>query len=798
MITVYALAFAVGVWLLQCLPVLPHLTWAVLSFIPLVTVFAANWLKLPYLKPIGLLIFSASLGFFWALGFAHFRLSDTLPHEWEGKKVTLAGVVASMPQQMERGDRFEFDVERVLTEDAPIPTHISLSQYSYEKFGDQNPGSRKADSSRGATSQKLTFHAGERWQLTVKLKRPHGTANPHGFDFEAWALERNIRATGNIQKDVDNQLISHLVIRPHYLIERLRERIRERMQEVLQDKPYGGVLVALATGDENAISSNDWQLFQRTGTSHLMSISGLHITMLSGMLAALVYAVWRRVPALLGRLPARKAAVVAGVLTALLYSLFSGFSVPAQRTLYMLLVFACALWAGRQVSLSRVLAYALLVVLVFDPWAVLAPGFWLSFGAVAVMAYAMNGRLARPHWLKEAITGQCAVTLGTLPLLLILFQQVSVISPVANALAIPLVSLVVVPLTLLGSILPFDGLLQLAHVVMVGCMDFLVWIAGFPLATWQQHAPPLWTMPFALLGVLWMLLPKGFPMRWLGLCGLLPMLLVTPLLPQTGAMKVAVLDVGQGLAVIVQTKHHQLLYDTGPKYSSQSDSGSRIVVPYLRGEGLARLDGLIVSHNDTDHSGGMQSVLTQVPVNWIDTSLPKDAEELVGRTPTPCFAGQSWVWDEVKFQILYPELASYQDDTLKDNDRSCVLKVSSRYGSILLTGDIERHAERDLLDSMVDSLASDVLVVPHHGSKTSSTTDFVQAVHPATAIFTVGYRNRFGHPKQAVVDRYEAIGSRLYRSDMDGAVLIDFISDQGIAIKRWRSQYRRYWQDTEQ
>lgn len=784
--------FVLGAWGLQQMPVLPSLYWLI-ALIPLAFIsyqFRRDLqLKSSHLKLLGqtsLALLALGAGFMWAAVFAHIRLADELPKQWEGQSIQIIGVVASLPQWLERSERFEFDVEQVLTSEAKVPHHISLSQYS-DDFYSTNSARELAKTS--------IFHAGQRWRLMVRLKRPHGTANPHGFDFEAWALERNIRATGSVKKDIDNQLLNSFVFHPGYLVEAAREKIRERMNSVLADKSYNSILQALAIGDESGILQDDWQVFLRTGTNHLMSISGLHITMLASLAFGLIYAFWRRVEKLTLRLPARKAATVAGAIVALLYALLAGFSVPTQRTLYMLAVFAAALWSGRNVAIGHVLACALLLVVVLDPWAVMAPGFWLSFGAVAVIAYAMGGRLRRPHWLREAINTQWAVTLGLLPLLLVLFQQVSIISPVANAIAIPLISLVVVPFTLLGALLPLDWALQLAHAIMTACMQLLQWLGALPFSTWQQHAPPAWTLLLALFGVLWMLLPRGFPMRWLGLAGLLPMVLLEPPRPESGAMQVTVLDVGQGLAVTLRTASHTLLYDTGPRYSSQSDSGSRIVVPYLRGEGVGQLDGLIISHNDTDHSGGMASVLAQMPVDWVASSLADNTPALATHEHMLCYAGQSWVWDGVRFDILHPSWESYQDIENKDNNRSCVLRVSSQFGSLLLTGDIEREAEAELLESFPDTLAVDVLVVPHHGSKTSSTPDFIAAVQPKVTIFTVGYRNRFGHPKQAVLERYAQIGSKAYRSDNDGAVLLNFASNKAIAMTRWRYQAQRYWQD---
>jgi competence protein ComEC len=297
------------------------------------------------------------------------------------------------------------------------------------------------------------------------------------------------------------------------------------MSHVLAGKPYAGVLQALVIGDESGISPDDWQVFLRTGINHLMSISGLHITMLSGMAFTLVMRLWRRSARLTLKLPARKAAVLAGVLVALSYALVAGFSVPTQRTVYMLLVFALALWSNKPIDIGRVLAYALFVVALLDPWAVLAAGFYLSFGAVAIMAYALGGRLGQSHWLSAAIRAQWVVTLGLVPLLLLMFQQISLISPIANAFAIPLVSLLVVPLSLLGAILPIDSALLLAHALMQYLMWALQWLAALPMSTWQQHEPPLWSVGLAMLGLLWMLLPKGFPLKWLGAIFFLPMFL---------------------------------------------------------------------------------------------------------------------------------------------------------------------------------------------------------------------------------------------------------------------------------
>jgi competence protein ComEC len=775
------LAFVFGVWLLQQQATLPGTGW-----------FAAPLLfLLPWLLRRHALLFRFSMllgcilaGFLWAAAFAQLRLADTLPPIWEGRDVRVMGVVASLPQSQERGERFLFDVEKVETEGASIPSRISIARYS---AGFRDPLSQQV---------KNEFRPGERWRLTVRLKRPHGTYNPHGFDFEVWALERDIRATGYIRKHPDNARLSPLVWHPAYLIERVRESIRERFRSVLGDAPYAGILLALAIGDDDAISDADWETFRKTGVIHLVSISGLHITMVAGLAFLVVQGLWRRNERLVLRLPARKAATVAGLSVALAYALLAGFSVPTQRTVYMLAVLAAALWWGRAASMSLALSWALLVVVLLDPWAVIAPGFWLSFGAVALLVYAGSHRLRQEGWFKASLRAQWVIALGLTPLLLALFQQVSVISPLANAMAIPLVSLVVTPLALLGAVTPVDAILHLAHAVMDGCMRLLQLAADWPQAVWQQHASPAWTICAAILGVIWLLLPRGFPLRWAGAAALAPMFLLLPAPPAPGELQLTALDVGQGTAVLLRTAHHALLYDTGPKYSAEANSGNRIIVPFLRGEGVRRLDGMMVSHDDLDHAGGALSILKSMPVGWMASPLP-EGHALHGhaRRDLHCFAGQSWTWDGVHFEVLHPAPESYATE-VKDNDLSCVLKATSPYGSVLMAGDIERLSEAKLAERDGKSLKADVLLVPHHGSKTSSTVEFVEKVHPAAAVFTVGYRNRFGHPKQEVVDRYRAVGSGLYRSDRDGAVMFDFRSEEGIEAARWRRIAPRYWHES--
>jgi len=784
-----ALGFTLGVWLLQHQPELPGAGWLTLYFaLAAIAAIGFSSRVSAVIAAGATFIGFAALGFAWAAVLAQLRLSDRLDPALEGRDVVVAGVVAGLPQAFERGVRFDFDVE---SPETGVPRRIVLSSY----------GGFPPDDSLDV----LPIRAGERWRFTVRLRRPHGSANPHGFDYEAWLLERGIRATGYVRMPSRRagderaqtlpERLATRVPRPRYWIEGLREAAREKIRGALPERPYAGILIALAIGDQNAIGPEQWQLFARTGVSHLMSISGLHVTMVAGLLAMLVSWCWRRSETLSLALPAQKTAALAGFLAALAYCLVSGFAVPAQRTLYMVGVVAVALWFGRATSASRVLAAALFIVLVLDPWAVLSPGFWLSFAAVAVIFFVATGRTARSHWLAQWGRVQWAVTVGLAPLLLVLFQQVSLVSPVANALAIPLVSFVITPLALAGAVLPFDWILDLGHAILEILMVTLEWLAALPSAVWHQHAPPAWTVPLALAGIAWMLLPRGFPARWLGVPLVLPLFAVSPPSPGAGELWITVLDVGQGLAVLARTEKHALLYDAGPAFNAFSDSGSRVILPYLRGEGIAALDALVVSHDDRDHSGGAGSVLEAIPVGLLWSSLSPDHALLAAPAwRAPCLAGRKWFWDGVSFEFLHPHAETLSGRAARANNQSCVLRIEAPAGRVLLTGDIERAVERELLLRAPALLPADALLVPHHGSATSSTPEFVKQVAPRHAVFAVGHRNRFGHPREDVLERYREAGSELLRTDTGGAIQLRF-APGNLRIDAERVRTRRYWHE---
>ena len=759
------------------------------------------------------------LGYAWAALLAQATLAPQLAPGDEGRDLVVVGVVDSLPYAFEQGMRFNFRIERSVTPGVTVPPRVALGWYAADRLHPR----------AGAQAQPLpALQPGERWQLTVRLQRPHGNANPGGFDYEVWLLEQGLRATGYVRGASDNRRLDAFVPGVGTVVERSRALLSDRIVRALAGYPYAPVIVALVIGDQRGINQSDWQVFNRTGVGHLISISGLHITMIAGLAALGVSALWRRSfftgAQLPLRLPAQKVAALAGAGTAFVYVLLAGFGVPAQRTLYMLSVVALALWTGRLTSVSHVLCCALGMVVLLDPWAVLWPGFWLSFGAVAVILYAGVGRIGpqpggwRGHLLSAGRT-QWAVTAGLVPLTMLLFAQVSLVSPLANAIAIPLVSFVVTPLALAGSLAPdplCGWLLVCAHAAVAGLAALLKMMSGWPAAVWRAPAPEPWTVLFAMGGTLWLLAPGGWwppssspspppwsprwmprrlphlPLRPIGVLAWLPLAAAQPTHPVDGALRVTAFDVGQGMAVLVETARHRLLYDTGPAYAPGNDGGSRVIVPYLRMRGIADLDGMVISHADADHSGGALSVLGDVRIGWLASSLGA-AHPVVLAAPRHlrCSAGQRWTWDGVRFTMLHPSADSYAIANLKTNARSCVLRIETGKRALLLAGDIEAAQEAALLARAPDALRADLLLAPHHGSGTSSTPAFLQAVRPAVAVFQVGWRNRYHHPKPDVFARYGAMGIERLRTDTAGALTFDI--DDGLTQSAYREAHARYW-----
>lgn len=770
----HLIAFCLGIWLLQLQAALPAARW--LWLLPLLSgVLLLPRLGHPpsrVLRRLAVALLCAALGFTWAAWRAELRLAERLPDHWQGVDIDVVGVVSDLPHVNDRGERFVLDVERVLTPGLSSLKRIQLTRYW----------------PRGAEPQP-TLHAGERWQFTVRLKRPYGTHNPHGYDLEAWALERGIAASGAVRERPPPQRLVVQAASPAAWIAAARETIRKQIFSTLRDAPYAGVIAALVIGDQRSIPHPQWRAFTRTGVNHLLSISGLHVTMIAALAAWGVAFGWRRWPRAAERLPARQAGLAAAVLAAVAYALLAGFQVPAQRTLFMLVVLAIALWGRREPRPFSALLWALFAVLLLDPWAVLSAGFWLSFGAMAAILWVSFGRIALPDKLRGWVTVQAAVTLALAPALLLLFQQVSIVSPLANAVAIPVVSWLVTPLALLGVIAP--PLWHLSAWLMAWLGQGLAWASGLSWAVAARPAPEVLAITLAVIGSAWLLLPRGFPLRVLGTLLWLPVLLPPADPLAAGTFRAEVIDVGQGTAILIRTAHHALLYDTGAAFAD-SDAGERIIVPYLRASGLGTLSGVIVSHDDKDHSGGLQSVLRDIPAGWLLHGLPATNPLLThAASAQPCARGQRWQWDGVEFAILNPTADAHQKGNRRDNDYSCVLKVGNGEHSLLITGDAERRGELELLESGAE-LSASVLVAGHHGSRTSSLTEFVERVRPRHVVFTMGYRNRFGHPHPQVVARFRELDAHILRSDRSGLIRFEF-GEAGVVASEYRPSHRRYW-----
>ena len=808
------------------------------------------------------LLVSFMLGLAWAGNWAQYRLRENLADDLIGQDVEVQGVIANLPTRSAQGWHFQFDVDQAssVRSALKIPSHLAISWFDH-------PANPKSFSD---------LKAGQRWRFVLRLKPIHGNANPHGFDYEAWMLEQGVRASATVrlpklgssieprEDEVDESedlthdaKVNSILIAPQKIdefvpgvmvaIERVRSDLRSTLQAHLHygvDRPYAGVLIALVIGDQSGISQSHWALFNRTGIGHLVSISGLHITMIAGLFASVCGFFWRR-SCFVGSdwplyLPVPKVMVIAAALAALVYVALAGFGVPAQRTLLMLAVMAIAVWTGRSAYASQVLCLALLVVLLCDPWAVLSAGFWLSFAAVAMLLFAANEQASKSlaselesnqdvkaevveheadfqaqsknsawrrskHYLLSnlatAARAQYAVTIGLVPLSLLLFSQISLISPIANAVAIPIVSFLVTPLALLSCALPSslaESVLSLAHACFAYLVHFLEALGNTSWSIWSAPQPTWWIFVLATLGILCLLAPRGWPLRALGLIYCIPLFTQESSHPTFGQFHVTAFDVGQGTSLLIETAQHRLLYDTGPGANDESNSGLRVILPYLNGRGIRRLDDVVISHADADHSGGVVSVLKGLQVERLRSSLDLQHELLNfskdARSKTEhirCQAGQRWEWDGVHFEFLHPVPVIYTSDKWKTNARSCTLKVSSARHSMLLTGDIEAVQEDELVNSIPEQLKADVLLVPHHGSGTSSTLPFVQTVKPRYALYQFGYLNRYHHPKPDVWQRYLDFGVIPLRTDTSGAITLQFGDE--IKVEHFRQQHRRYW-----
>ena len=699
------LLYTAGLLMAQALPVLLPWWAGVLALLP------ALW---PWRHRTLLLALAA--GFALTLWRAEWQLAERWPEARQGEEVTVDGQVSSLPEWSRdphaAGEpasvwRFRFDPAGHAND---LPAHLRVNWY------------RTAETVRG----------GDCWRFTLRLKAPRGSQNPGGFDYEGWLFRQGIGATATVQA-AERCVSSH-----RQPVLALRQILRDRIAAALPEGPARALLLALVMGDSSGFSDADWNAFRLTGTSHLVAISGFNLALVAGLVFGLLRWLWPLVPALALRVPAQKAAALVAAVIAVIYALLAGFEPPITRALAMLLVVLAALFSNRAVNPFRVLALAWGLLLLADPFAVLSAGFWLSFGAVAAILWLTTGRLGHePGW-RQALRIQLWLSLLLAPLTLFYFQGTAWITPFINLLAVPWFALLT-PLALLAAVLlivlpAFGGWLLVPLACMLNATQaVLVQLAATWQGGWFSTAPPPAALLLLLLGALLLSAPRGVPLRGLGLLCLLPLLLPPQRAPKTG-FDVAALDVGQGLAVVVRTAHHSLLFDAGPAYEDSFDAGRAVVVPYLLHEGVNRLDLMMISHPDLDHRGGAPAV----------RALLHPRTERGALAGEPCAAGQRWQWDGVDFTVLNGPVDAQAEDHA-DNDASCVLRVSANGHALLLPADIEKGAEARLMANPA-ALRAEVLLAPHHGSKTSSTEAFVQAVNPDVVIFPAGYANHFRHP----------------------------------------------------
>ena len=772
----------------------------------------------------------------------HFQ-STALNPVLEGQDIAVTGTVLAMPQRSDDATRFRLRVDSAELNGKPVVLPQQLQLGWYAGFGAREAraalagGDDPAEFSLELQRQPQNLRPGERWQLTVRLKAPHGNSNPHGFDYELWLWEQGIQATGYVRAGSRDTLPARLSVSWQHPVERARQTAREAIFERVDNRQLAGVIAALVVGDQNAIERADWDVFRATGVAHLMSISGLHITMFAWLAALLFSYGWRSSARFTPRLclawPASSAGALAGLVLAIGYALFSGWGVPAQRTIWMLATVVLLRLSGRQWPWPQTWLLAMAVVVLLDPWALMQAGFWLSFVAVGVLfaagsspdqssAVAINSGAASeritwaggifgfrdkpfgrfmPHIVRKLGSGiaaatreQWVVTLALTPLSLLLFNQVSVVGLLANAIAIPWVTLVVTPLAMAG--LVWAPVWEVAAWAIGWLALFLQWLASWPFASVSVAAAPLWAAIAGVSGGV--LIALRLPWRWsmLGVPLMLPVLLWRPPPVAPGEFELLAADIGQGNAVLVRTASHSLLYDTGPRFSRESDAGHRVLVPLLRALG-ERLDMLMLSHRDTDHIGGAPAVLGMQPQAKLLASIEDSHELQTLRKATRCVAGQRWVWDSVNFEVLHPAASDY-DAPNKSNAMSCVLRIASATDggrvshTALLVGDIEAPQELRLVTGeSAGQLKADFLLIPHHGSKTSSTALFLDAVQPRVALAQSGYRNRFGHPVASVVARYEERHIALIRSAHCGAAAWHSQVPEKVVCERQIS--RRYW-----
>lgn len=752
-----SLAFLGGIVYLSGLDRLPDPLWC--QFLPLLLVSAR------YHRASRLLsVFLA--GLLWASLQAQLHLQRVLEPRFEGQDLELAGRVEGIPRPFAEGTRFRLRVDEPPPGAASgrFPALLRLNWYRAEDAP----------------------LPGQRLRLRVRLNRPSGVLNRYGRDHEAWLFSEGIHATGYVRAPL---WIEPPTGRQRFVLDRWRLRLGADIARVVDEGPGRRLLPALALGLRDGIGPRQWDVLRATGTAHLVAISGLHIGLVAGFVFLLVRRLWSHSPSACHLLAASRAAALPAMTAALLYAAMAGFALPTQRALLMLGGLLLAQLLGGAIASWRILALSLVLLLVADPWSVLSASFWLSFGAVALIGYAMTGRIgvSRSRWWRWGRV-HLVLAVGLAPLLMAMPGGAPLVAPLANLVAVPWVTLLVVPLTLCGSValpvLPWLGaaLLRLAADGLDLLWPFLTLLQGLEPGLAVVTLDPVWLVPAAC----WLLAPKGWPARWLGLVPVLVLLQYRPPSPSAGHAWFSLLDVGQGLAAVVRTRRHVLVFDTGAGLPGGYNLAEAVVLPNLAAQGVARIDRLVISHSDNDHAGGLARLLETMPVSRLLAG-----GDLQSPGAEPCVAGTGWTWDGVAFRVLNPVVG----DTGSENNRSCVLLVDAGGTRLLLSADIEAESEHRLVARFGDALRADVLVAPHHGSRSSSTAAFVRAVAPDYVLFPVGYRNRWSFPNPLIVQRYRAQGSVALDTARHGGIELHLGSPAGVSVVSVaRQTRRRFWQ----
>ena len=754
-----AIALLAGAVVVQVLPELPS-AWiaSTLAGLALLLLFVRAWCRAP-------IWFAFGLG--WTLMCAASALEMRLPTELHGRDFDVIGIVRGLPDVQDRSTRFEFVIESSTLDGEAI----TLAGTSRLNWYDDAPALLPCS----------------RWHLRVRLRPPRGRVNPGGYDSERGAVQRGVVAVGYVRDAYENQQID---APSGICIDGWRQSIAQAISRRFDARKSSGLLRALAVGDQQGIADADWQVLRATGTGHLIAISGLHVGMFAAFGALLARLIWKGWPRLTMRLPGPLIEAPIAMAFASGYGLLAGMGVPTIRTLVMIAIALLARYARRGNSVTQALALAATAIVVWDPLAVLSAGFWLSFAGVAILLSVTKPMGAKQALWREVPRLQIVLSLALLPMTVWFFGQGSMIGPAANLIAVPWISFLVVPLTVAGSLLivglPTIGgpLLDLADGLLRLLWQVMHWLASLPSAQIYFASAPIWAFVLALIGVGWILMPRGVLVRPLGLLLLIPLLMPMRERRGPGEFEVWMFDVGQGLSVFVQTREHALLYDTGPRYPSGFDIGDAVVIPSLHALGVDRLDRMIISHGDSDHAGGAATVHLAFPEAVIESGEP----ERLAVSAAACREGESWRWDDVDFRVVGAGTGS----SAKGNDRSCVVLVSGSFGSLLLTGDATSHVEPAIADAIGDARNPLVMTVPHHGSKTASSAAFLDAIDPQLALVSTGYHNHFGHPHADVVARFADRSVPLFNTAESGYLHVRFARAR-VAPEQGRLAHQAWW-----